>query len=141
MRPSILILALAALPMLAAAEASPVGRWKTIDDESGKVKSIVEISAAGNVHTGRVLQVLHSTRGPNPKCDQCKGANAGKPIEGLTILWGLTPGSDGWDGGNILDPANGKTYKAKARLLEGGRKLGVSGCVAFICREQVWIRE
>jgi uncharacterized protein (DUF2147 family) len=143
MRPSpfILALVLALLPTLAVAQASPVGRWKTIDDETGKVKSIVEVTATGDVHSGRVVQVLHSTRGPNPKCDKCKGANAGKPVEGLTILWGLTPGGDGWDDGTILDPGNGKTYKARAKLLDGGRKLGVSGCVAFICREQVWIRE
>ena len=33
----------------------------------------------------------------------------------------------------MLDPENGKDYKAKLELLEGGSKLGMSGCVAFLC--------
>lgn len=141
MRHKLLVLLLAALPVVAFAQASPAGRWKTIDDETGKVKSIVEITESGGALTGKVAEVLHSARGPNPKCDDCKGANKGKPVQGMTILWNLKPGGDGWEGGTILDPANGKTYKSKAKLIDGGKKLGVSGCVAFICREQVWIRE
>ena len=43
--------------------------------------------------------------------------------------------------GRVLDPENGKDYKAKLELLEGGRKLGMSGCIAFICRQQVWVRQ
>ena len=138
-RPFVLLLAL--LPLAALAQTSPAGRWKTIDDETGKVKSIVEITEGSNGFSGKVVEVLHSTRGPNPTCDKCKGANKDKPVEGMTILWNLKPGGDGWEGGTILDPANGKTYKSKAKLIDGGAKLGVSGCVAFICREQVWVRE
>jgi uncharacterized protein (DUF2147 family) len=41
----------------------------------------------------------------------------------------------------VLDPAKGKTYKSKVEMLDGGRKLGMSGCIAFICRQQVWVRE
>ncbi len=137
----LLVLILALVPMALSAQNSPLGRWQTIDDETGKVMSIVEISQTGNHLTGRVVEVLHSAHGPNPRCKQCKGANKDQPVEGLTILWDLRPGGDGWEGGTILDPANGKTYKSKLQLLEGGRKLGVSGCVAFICREQVWVRE
>ncbi|MBJ6982920.1 MULTISPECIES: DUF2147 domain-containing protein [unclassified Luteimonas] len=135
-----LTLMAALLPLVAFAQASPVGRWKTIDDETGKVKSIVEITESGGKLRGQVVEVLHSTRGPNPTCDKCKGANKDKPVKGMTILWNLVPGGDGWEGGTILDPAKGKTYKSKLKLIDDG-KLGVSGCVAFICREQVWIRE
>ncbi|QDW65903.1 DUF2147 domain-containing protein [Luteimonas granuli] len=130
----------AILPSLALAQASPVGRWKTIDDETGKVKSIVEITESGGKLRGQVVEILQSDRGPNPTCDKCKGANKDKPIKGMTILWDLVQGGDGWEGGTILDPAKGKTYRSKAKLIDANR-LGVSGCVAFICREQVWVRE
>lgn len=141
MRIKLIALLLAALPVAAFAQNSPVGRWKTIDDETGKVKSIVEIAQASNGSLqGRVVEILHSTRGPNPVCDQCEGANKNKPVKGMTILWGLKKAGDGWAGGTILDPAKGKTYKAKAKMIDAN-KLGVSGCVAFICREQSWIRE
>jgi len=136
---------LLALPVLLAsmtvAAQSPVGRWKTIDDETGQVKSVVEITQAANgTLSGRVAQVLQSDRGANPVCDKCTGTRQNQPITGMTILWDLRPSGTEWSGGTILDPANGKTYRSKAKLIAPDR-LGVSGCVAFICREQVWQRE
>lgn len=136
---------LLALPLLtatfAATASSPIGRWKTIDDETGKPKSIVEIYQArdGSI-AGKVVEILHSDRGPNPTCDKCNGANKNKPIKGMVILWGLKPADGGWAGGQILDPNKGKVYKSKVKLLDAN-KLGVSGCIAFICREQTWFRE
>ena len=142
MRRLLIASALILFPLLASAQNSPVGRWKTIDDETKKVKSIVEITESGTgVLSGKVLQVLHSAQGPNPVCKDCEGSNKGKPIEGMTILWGLKKDGNMWSGGTILDPAKGKTYKSKVEMLEGGNKLGVSGCVAFICRQQVWERD
>ena len=143
LRLAALLVAGLALPGLAAAQQSALGRWKTIDDATGKPKSLVEIQRASNGElVGRVVQVLDARNGPNPACDKCKGALHGKPIKGMTILWGLKPDGTGkWAGGRVLDPENGKDYKAKLELLDGGRKLGMSGCIAFLCRQQVWLRE
>ena len=127
----------------ASAQDAPLGRWKTIDDATGKPKSVVELYRArdGSV-AGRVVEILDLKDGPNPPCKACKGPLHGKPIRGLVILWGLRPdGEGGWSGGRVLDPENGKDYKAKLELLDGGRKLGMSGCIAFLCRQQVWLRE
>jgi uncharacterized protein (DUF2147 family) len=134
-----------ALPLIAFSSAAfadgPAGRWKTIDDESGRVKSIVEITQAANgTLSGRVAQVLQSDRGPNPVCDKCSGTRHNQPITGMTILWDLRPDGNEWSGGTILDPSKGKTYKSKAKMIDANR-LGVSGCIAFLCREQVWQRE
>lgn len=142
MRIKLFVLLLAMLPVAAFAQNTPVGRWKTIDDETGKVKSIVEITQASNgTLSGKVVEVLQSDRGPNPTCDKCTGANKDKPVEGMTILWGLKADGDQWSGGTVLDPAKGKTYKSKLKMIDGGKKLGMSGCITFICREQVWVRE
>lgn len=136
-------LCLAALSAQAADSAA--GRWKTIDDKTGKVKSIVEISQAANgTLSGKVVEILHSDKGPNPVCDGCEGANKNKPVKGMTILWNLSQDkgtASKWSGGTILDPANGKTYRSKIELQPGGGKLDVSGCIAFICRAQTWVRE
>jgi uncharacterized protein (DUF2147 family) len=144
MRVLVLASLLAALPAAAAPpQEPPLGRWTTIDDASGRPKSVVELYHArdGSV-AGRVAEVLDTRDGPNPVCDKCTGANHGKPIKGLVILWGLRPDGPGrWSGGRVLDPENGKDYKAKLELLDGGRKLGLSGCIAFFCRRQVWLRE
>jgi len=137
-----------ALPLLAASLAahasdSATGRWKTIDDKTGKVKSIVEITQAANgTLTGKVVEILHSDRGPNPICDGCEGERKNKPVKGMTILWNLkADNANHWSGGTILDPANGKTYKSKLELQPGDQKLDVSGCIMFICRAQTWVRE
>ncbi|MCC4594402.1 DUF2147 domain-containing protein [Xanthomonas campestris pv. phormiicola] len=128
-----------------AADTSPVGRWQTIDDETGKPKSIVQIEQAGNgTLSGKVVEILQSNHGPNPMCDKCDGAQKGKPIKGMTILWGLKPdGTAVWSGGSVLDPAKGKTYKAKITLTDGGKKLQMRGYIGIeaLGRTQTWIRE
>lgn len=54
---------------------------------------------------------------------------------------GLKDKGSAFHRGTILAPAKGKTYKAKARLIDGGNKLGVPGWIAFICRKQVKVRK
>ncbi|WP_115049274.1 DUF2147 domain-containing protein [Xanthomonas arboricola] len=140
-----LALPLAAASLLAQAADSPVGRWKTIDDETGKPKSVVQIEQLGNgTLSGKVVDILQSDKGPNPVCDKCDGNQKGKPIKGMTILWGLKPdGTAVWSGGSVLDPAKGKTYKAKVTLTDGGKKLQMRGYVGIeaLGRTQTWIRE
>lgn len=126
-----------------AAETTPVGTWKTIDDATGKPKSIVEITEQNGELQGKVLKVLQSDEGPNPICRKCDGERKDQPVEGMVIMWGVSRDGDEWDGGKILDPHNGKTYKVKLSLLEGGQKLDVHGYIGFalLGRSQVWERQ
>ena len=81
-------IAVSTLSLLAAAAAhaqqphsSAVGRWKTIDDATGKAKSVVEVYVAKDGRlAGKVVEILDLKDGPNPACTECKGANHGKPI-------------------------------------------------------------
>lgn len=138
---------LLALPLLfaslAASAADPVvGRWKTIDDETGKAKSIVEITQNSNgTFSGRIIEILSSDKGPNPICDKCKDDRKNKPVKGMEIVRGMKKEGAGYAGGTILRPADGKIFKSKMQLLDGGKKLEVSGCFSIICKEQVWIRQ
>jgi len=127
---------------LSAAAADVAGRWKTIDSDTGKPKSIVEISrAADGTVSGRIVELLNPSK-PNPSCDKCKDDRKGKPITGMEIIRGMkADGTNQWAGGTILKPDEGKVYKSKMQLLDGGNKLEVSGCVAFICKSQVWLRQ
>lgn len=136
-----LALAASALPALAAND-SPVGKWKTIDDKTNEVRSIVEITENGGMLEGKVLEVLKSEHGPHPVCAKCDGERKNKPIEGMTIMWGLKKDGDEWSGGQILDPAKGKIYKVELKLVEGGKKLDVHGYIGFslIGRSQEWVR-
>jgi uncharacterized protein (DUF2147 family) len=138
-----LALVTSALPAFAATD-SPVGKWKTIDDATKEVKSIVEITEGANGQLeGKVLQVLKSDHGPHPVCAQCDGERKNKPIEGMTIMWGLKKDGDNeWSGGQILDPAKGKIYKVTLKLENGGKTLDVHGYIGFslIGRSQDWVR-
>ncbi|MDE2408222.1 MAG: DUF2147 domain-containing protein [Xanthomonadaceae bacterium] len=131
------------MPGPSPAQDAALGRWRTVDDASGKPKSVVEVyrTRDGSIG-GRVVDILDLKDGPNPSCKACRGDNHGKPIRGMVILWGLqAQGAGHWSGGRVLDPENGKDYRAKLELLDGGRKLGMSGCIAFFCRQQVWLRD
>lgn len=121
-----------------------VGKWKTIDDETGKPKSIVEITQVGDEFKGHVLEILNPDK-PNPACEKCKGDKKDKPIVGLEIMWNMkeTEKDSEWSKGEILDPNNGKTYSCRMRLKDDGKKLEVRGFIGFslIGRSQVWIKE
>lgn len=129
------------LPAFAATD-SPVGKWKTIDDKTHEVRSIVEITETNGTLEGKVLEVLKSDHGPHPKCTECDGERKNQPIEGMTIMWGLKKDGDQWSGGQILDPSKGKIYKVTLKLEDGGKKLDVHGYIGFslIGRSQEWVR-
>ena len=135
------LISLTFITAFASAADSVVGDWKTIDDVTGKTKSIVRISKTDHGdYEGQVIEILHSDRGPNPLCDDCPGELRGKPVKGLVILWGLKDAKENnWKGGEIIDPKNGKIYKAKLHLREDG-KLEVRGFIgiSLLGRTQVW---
>ena len=140
-----LLLALALSVSFAHAQsASPVGVWKTIDDASGEPKALVRIALDGGVLTGTIEKLFRKPgEDPAPRCDKCEGARRDQPITGMQILSGLKPDGDEWTGGEILDPNNGKVYKAKLRVADGGKKLEVRGFIGFslLGRTQVWQRD
>ena len=148
MRTKLLALLLLALPLSAisqnmAAQNTPVGTWTTIDDKTQKPKSVVEIyQAKDGSLAGRVTEILQSDRGPNPVCDKCSGDRKDKPVKGMVILWGIRQKGDTWEGGQILDPKNGKVYSVKVTPVEGGKKLDVRGFMGFsmLGRTQTWVR-
>lgn len=123
--------------------ATPVGVWTTIDDETGKKRSIVRIAEVNGELQGVVEQIFDQP-GDDPKhlCDKCKGERKDKPIVGMTILWGLKQHGREWSGGEILDPKKGKLYRCKLTPSEDGRQLNVRGFigVSLIGRSQIWHR-
>lgn len=127
-----------AAPLASAGTA--VGYWQTIDDETKKPKSHVQIEESGGVVTAKIIHIINPSK-PNPTCDKCDGAKKGKPIIGMEFLWGLKANKDGktWEGGKILDPAKGKVYDAKI-WLENDNTLNVRGSWLMFGRTQTWHR-
>ncbi|NBD08267.1 MULTISPECIES: DUF2147 domain-containing protein [Corallococcus] len=120
-----------------------VGRWTTIDDETKKPKSVIAIYEENGKLYGKIEKLFREpTEEQNPVCDKCQGALKDQPIIGMTILRDLKKDDDEWSGGTILDPANGKTYKCKIAVEEGGKKLKVRGYIgmSLLGRTQHWNR-
>lgn len=115
-----------------------VGQWKTIDDETGEAKSIVKIYEVDGKLYGRVDRLL---KNPGAKCTECDGEDKNKPIEGMVVLWGMSPNGGEWSGGKIFDPQKNKTYRCKIWLEDGGKKLKVRGYLGPFFRTQTWHRQ
>ena len=116
------------------------GKWKTIDDETGLEKSIVEIYNVNGKAFAKILQVLE--KGKEDKiCDLCKGDKKNKPVKGMVIIDGLSKDVDEWNDAKILDPKTGKEYKCYITL-ENKNKLKVRGYIGFalLGRTQYWTR-
>jgi len=129
-----------ALTGILSATAQVTGKWKTIDDETGQAKSIVEIYEQNGKVYGKIVEILNPAK-KNATCTECKGADKGKPILGLVIIKGLTKDDDEWTDGDILDPTKGKLYSCTITM-DGKDKLEVRGYmgISLLGRTQTWTR-
>jgi uncharacterized protein (DUF2147 family) len=127
-----------------AQQATPVGLWKNIDDVTGKPKALIRISETKGELRGQIEQLyLAPGADPNPRCTLCEGANKDAPVIGMVFMSGLRKTDDEYSGGQIIDPDNGKVYRSKLTLVDGGKKLNVRGYIGMplFGRSQVWVRQ
>lgn len=127
------------------AQPSPVGVWKTIDDSTGKERSLVRITDDAGVLTGRIEKSLNAGAEPSAVCSKCSDERKDKPLIGMALIRNVKPveGEAGtWAGGDITDPDNGKVYRVRLRPQDGGQKLEVRGYIGtpLLGRTQTWVR-
>ncbi|MBL8303462.1 MAG: DUF2147 domain-containing protein [Ideonella sp.] len=139
---SALILAVAGTA--AWAQATPAGLWKTIDDETKQEKSLVRITDTGGVLSAKIEKLLDPTK-QGTRCDKCSDDRKDQPVLGMTIIKNVKQNAEDkalWDGGEILDPNNGKTYKVRLKPVDGGKSMEVRGYIGapLLGRTQTWVR-
>ena len=136
--PAIVLLGL--LQAAAAADPSPVGTWRTFDDQ-GRETGAVTIRDDAGVLTGTVAAILDPAKAGG-LCQNCPGDRKDRPALGLQVIRGVTRDGAQWGGGEILDPETGKTYRVKLRLEDGGAKLVLRGFIgiSLFGRSQTWLR-
>ena len=137
------LIATVLLAVPAWAQSSPVGLWKTIDDDGKTEKALVRITeVGGGMLSGRIEKLLAADVKPDAKCDKCDDDRKDKPILGLEIIRNVSKDGDVWSGGTILDSAKGKIYKVRITPIEAGKKLEVRGYMGapMFGRTQTWIR-
>ena len=144
MRDVMFAAAVALLAEVAFAQASPVGVWKTIDDKTKTERAQVRITESGGVYVGRIEKLLAPDAKPDGTCDKCEDDRKDKPMVGLEIIRGVkkAESENTWDGGTILDAAEGKIYRVRLQMADGGKKLEVRGYVGapLLGRTQTWVR-
>ena len=134
---------LAASSLSAWAQATPAGVWKTIDDATAKEKSLVRIVESNGVYSGKVEKLLDPDSPKDATCKDCKDERKDKPVVGMTIIRNVKANAEDktvFDGGDILDPNNGKVYRVRLRPFDDGKKLEVRGYLGPFYRNQTWLR-
>ena len=120
-----------------------VGHWKTIDDETKKERSIVEIYKVDDSYGGKIIKLNRNLGDdPNPICDACYPDDPRylQKIIGMEIIKNMTldSSSNQYVNGTILDPESGSEYQCKIWLSPKGT-LKVRGYIAFFYRTQTWL--
>jgi uncharacterized protein (DUF2147 family) len=116
------------------------GKWKTIDDETGEAKSIVEIYKDNGKVFGKIVEILNPDR-KNAICTKCEGKDKDKPILGFVLIRNLEKDGKYYEGGTIFDPQKGKKYKCRIGLDDDNKDLlQVRGYIAFFYATQYWER-
>ena len=135
-------LMLPGVPALAADLSSPVGLWRTVDDKTGHERSDVRIYEQDGKFYGRVEHILDPKEAVQ-KCVKCTDDRHDQPVLGMVIMRGLQRDGDQWDGGRIVDPETGDTYRCKMHLIDGGQELELRGYVMMpmLGRTQIWKRD
>ncbi len=121
--------------------ATPVGRWRTFDDKTGLERGLVVVEEQAGMLTGRVAGIL-DPRDASDICKVCKGERKNQPVLGMTIITGMRWNGEFWEGGEILDPLSGATYRCSMRLDDDGAWMVVRGYlgIALFGRSQTWLR-
>lgn len=124
------------------AQMSPIGTWHNIDDKTGEVKAEIVVTETAGIVSGRITKLLGKDAKQDAVCDACTDDRKDKPMVGLEFIRGLkkADSDDLWEGGQILDPENGKTYTLRIRPIDGGKKLQVRGYIGPFYRTQTWVR-
>jgi uncharacterized protein (DUF2147 family) len=129
------------------AQNSPVGKWRTIDETTGQARSVVEIvRESDGTYSGYIRELTDPAR-RNAVCEVCPADwGHGQRIVGLKMVRNVRERGGNFEGGQILNPEDGKVYSVRFNPIDGGQRLEVRGFMrvplmgSALGRTQTWIR-
>ena len=134
---AVFLLLLAPVPV--AGQSDVIGKWKSVDENSGEPKSIVELTERKGKLFGKILRIFPKPgEDPDPTCEKCPDTRLHQKIVGMEIITDMALDGDAWSGGSILDPEAGKIYSCK--LWIENNSLKVRGYSWPFYRTQTWER-
>jgi uncharacterized protein (DUF2147 family) len=119
--------------------ATPLGTWYTADKDSQ-----VRIVNCGSAICGTLvwLKEPNDPATGRPKLDNhnADASKQSRPLLGVAIVLGMTPGGPNVWSGNVYNASDGKTYTGSFTMT-GDNTADLKGCVmSFLCKTQTWTR-
>ena len=127
---------------LAATEPTPVGVWRTVDDNTHKPRGLVRLYEQNGEIFGKI-EASFDPKEVDEVCRKCGGERKGLPVLGLVIMRHMKRHGAEYSEGDILDPDTGWVYKCKFTMDKSGRTMSVRGFIGFslMGRSQTWYRQ
>lgn len=113
---------------------SITGYWKTVDDRTGKARSIVKIWEQEGKYYGKILLLVGEKQ--NVVCSSCRGEKKNKKIVGMQFINNFVKRGRKYINGSLLDPESGRVYRGK--IWREGNRLKLRGYVLIFYRTQTW---
>lgn len=121
------------------------GLWQAYDDHTGNLEALIRIEKLpDNSYEGRIEKIFPDSENITVLiCSNCTGNLHNQPLIGMRILSGMKVKDKlNFEGGEILDPDEGKTYHCQIRLSDDDKQIQVTGYINFnwIGQSEIWRR-